>query len=347
MVAKVAAAARNLSPKQQVAIATASYELGEEVLAACADRGVAATLVRSDGPCLLPRNAGVVITVPENLYKLRSQIERRTFTPCLILLLDPYGLTFRSRSEGDGGGTRAANVSRFRASSLALGCQCMPVVLVEPAPAAFVPDVMHHALGVEALVYADGATIRTAITDDEVGSDLPSPGEPLSSAEEGMTPLDEPISVARHSRSKILLYVAPPVGRVSDLHDQLARIRSYPTVSLRELQRGGNCRLSITSYRDRGLLDQMAIELARRVALVNKQVIIAQDADEFYDSVGPRSALYAMTAANLTSLLVVLGPKALSTRDLEDMLHDIRRFRPDVLVPSFFDGVTVRERDAQ
>jgi len=133
-VKKIARAISNLYPSQCI-VACHSYELADRVVEECEAVGTKAVLLWSDhkAPSEFGRYSAVV-TVPENLHRLRSAVGQKAFLPCLLFLFDPNGTTFRGRSSEEGGGHRAGNISVFRAGCTAMGFQMLPVICVGVPP---------------------------------------------------------------------------------------------------------------------------------------------------------------------------------------------------------------------
>lgn len=334
---KLAGTIQNLQPAKCI-VACSSYELADQISDGCRDRGITARLLWSNDP--IPEgieNLSAIVTVPESLYRLRAAVATKRFVPTFLFLFDPAGMTFLGRSAEWGGGSRAGNVSTFRAACFAMGTQIPAVAFVSSVPAAFSSDSVCKSLGVEALVYADGRTIRTAFDPSshalaaETELQHPDPTPSAGSA------LDAPVTAARQAKSRILIHVCPKLSQAAELLSQLAALRGYPTVSLKPLLSVTGKRLLLSSAQDRRVLRDMAADLSKQVTLINKQVVIADDVDVFYDALSPRNAFFVMGNLSVPGLLTLPGPSGLSTRDIRDLCDDIKRIQPDFTSPSVYE----------
>jgi hypothetical protein len=334
---KLSRAIQNIQPAKCI-IACSSYELADQIDDECRDAGIAARLHWSNDT--LPRDIAdlsVIVTVPESLHRLRAAVAAKSFVPAFLFLFDPNGTTFRGRTAEWGGGNRAGNLSTFRAACLAMGVQIPPVVFVNSTPAAFSLDSICRSLGVEALVYADGCTLRTALYPD---ADAVAPAVEIQETpvEQPLTSqLDGPVTAARQAKSRVLLHVSPKLAQAADLLAQLAALRNYPTISLKPLLSKAEKRLLLSSGSDRRVLRDIADNLTKQVMLINKQVVIGEDADLFYDALSPRNALFVMGHLAASSLLTLPGPSGLSGKDIRDLCTDIKRIQPDFTAPSLYE----------
>jgi hypothetical protein len=266
---KIARAIRNVVPTQLI-VACHSYELAGRVCDECNELTISALLLWSDQkPPATYESYSVVITVPENLHRLRSAVKDKSFCPSFLFLFDPNGTTFRGRSAQDGGGHRAANISIFRGACLALGCPVLPIICVSVSPAAFSLDSICQSTGVEALIYADGATLRTAITTES--SQNESCERVNHSISASSTPLDSPVTAARRARCRLLIHIAPKISVGIRLLAELAAHRNYPIFSLASFSNQSGRRLLISSSADRGLLRELANQLNQQICLINNR----------------------------------------------------------------------------
>lgn len=335
-VKKIARAIRNLVPTQCIVVCH-SYDLADQIAEESGAVGTNALLLWNCDK--LPKCIGdfsAIITVPENLYRLREAVANKVFNPPILFLFDPNGTTFRGRAPEEGGGKRAGNISNFRAACLAKGCQILTVVCVSSTPAAFSLDATCHSLGVEALVYADGSTLRTELSHEpsvtveveQVSTEADSPN---------ISPLDAPVTSARRAKSRVLIHVAGQAS-AANLLDQLATLRGYPTLSLVSFCNNPGPRSDLFPVVDREALREVVDELARKVSLINKQVVVLQGAEEFYSHFGPDSALYVIGSANTPSLLTIPGPRGLSAEQIHDVCRDVQRVHPDYVLPSLYES---------
>src|SRR5665213_717352 len=157
-VRKIAGAIRNLRPAQSVVVCH-SYELADRIVEECIDLTLKPLFLWGSEP--LPRalsTFAAVVTVPENLQRIGHAVIEKKFSPKMLFLLDPNGITFRGFHVGGERHRRAGNIVRFRSICLAEGLKCLTVVCVGCSPAAFGLESLCETIGVESLIYADGGT---------------------------------------------------------------------------------------------------------------------------------------------------------------------------------------------
>lgn len=185
-------------------------------------------------------------------------------------------------------------------------------------------------------MYADGGTLRTELRVDFVAGDGVGVEQTLVDAP-AVSPLDEPVTIARQAKARVLLYVTSRASAGAALLTELATLRGYPVLQLRSVCNKRDRQLVLSSFVDRGVLAGVADELTRQVTLMNKQVVVLADVQDFYEHFGLRNALFVIGSMTAPSLLALPGPDGLSGKDIRDLCYEIQRVQPKYHAPSLYE----------
>jgi hypothetical protein len=321
------------SQPDRVVVACSTYDLCEQIGDECSRKGLTtAVWGRDERFSSRMLETAAVITVPEKLYRLRKQVRDRTYRPRLLFLVDPDAMTLRRSQFGEFDGVRAEAVSIFRATALAARCMVIPIVWTSLAPAAISGDQLARFLSVEAIVYVDGRTIRTAGVAGETQQ---------TAAQEGpnVGALERNLALLRQQSVAVLLVTGQPIATRAAIVELLVAKRHFPQVRLCPLiaqQRSARAQDGPEESVRRSVLES-------QLRKINKRVVALADLDEFMQRIGWRQALRVISSNVVRTLLVGAMPGWLADEDVREfmltlgathgqasrMLFDLAQLRPE------------------
>src|SRR5689334_18369171 len=153
---------RNALPNRTL-VACHSYEFASNLFERPSWNGAQrCALLRENRGAAGVSKAPILVTVIEKLYSLRKLARDRQYLPSLLHLVDPHGISIRTADTGEFCGARAQAISRFRAACLAAGHQVAPMLWTTAPCGAFSRESLCELMGVEAFIYLDGSTLRSA-----------------------------------------------------------------------------------------------------------------------------------------------------------------------------------------
>ena len=293
-----------------VVLVPSSYDALDVLAEAFTREGVDFWTIRRDGRDGAGKaTAKIQVAVPERLYLVGKHVESADFQPTYIHVVDP---TWHLRSEfGNPYGSiscRGDNVARFKAGCEAKGVAPYAIFWTCEPPASILSSALCKMMGVDALCYGDGKSVRTA-------SFCKRPLVCNAPVREVSHWLEDHIHGAFVRRPALLLVLK--THRMDPSHEvgELARIHGYPCVD------AGNC--LVTSGIDRsdapfGEHDLAAFgeAVADAVRRKNRQVTVLLGLGNLWDRIGEDHVIRLLADAARHSVLVIAVSSDSSRRSL-------------------------------
>lgn len=217
-------AIRNAQPSACIVIPH-SYALGDEVREQLTKWGILCwSARRGNAKGNGDPGSSVHICIPEKLYMLQTQLESGLH-PLIFHVVDPHGLmespSLKYRGEFQ---ARAQNVSQLKAFCEALGISPYVIVWTHQACDSRFQSDLCKLMGVDAWIYADGRTLRTASFAPETGSG--------TAVDQKHHWLDPYVHQAHANGSGIVLVHGGGDGRPGTAIADLAQCHGYPVINL-------------------------------------------------------------------------------------------------------------------
>lgn len=276
---------------------------------------------------LKPPNSRVLLTVPEKLYQLRRTARQRAYLPDLLFLVDPNGITIRRSSCEEFQGSRAQVVSKFRSACLAINHQTTPILWTSAPCGAFVHDRLCELMGVEAFLYLDGGTLRTASMNGLASSE--------EAGKRGHHTLDNDLTVAGAQGRRLLLVVGSTATQNENLVRQLGETRGYPILDAASVI--SQVRAEPSRIKDARFVSVLRSAITRELRRVNKRVVVLLGVADAVRRCGVHNTLWALSDNEVRTLLVVPSPLSWSTAEAMKAIEEIRATAPAVPLPAIVE----------
>lgn len=326
LVRHLAWAAVNMHPDHCI-IACHSYDFAERVFDACQERGVEVLFVDRDiRPTNRVAEASILVTVPERLYHLRSFVRDGTLRPKMVFLIDPDGAMFTHSVWEGQDVVRSSAICDFRAACLATGLQVPPILWTCVPADAFYAEAVCQNLGVEALVYLDGGTLRTAALGEQLAA--------VEVADERLQShwLDAAIVAARQKSSHLLLVADGSNASNEECLRALAKLRNYPVLQFSTSVPDGfrNPAVFVASGITSG---ELRDRIDERLRMMNKLIVQVADGEVLFRAMSEKMALYCLAKNSVGTLLVAAAPNGWGAEQLGELFQALQRIDVDFKLP--------------
>ena len=323
----VSFAVSNCLPAQSVVVPF-SYDLSSEIADRISeDRGVDIWMAtRNSRKGEGPLGATVQIAIPEKLFLIEKRIREGLWKAEFIHVVDPSGrldaTRVQSRNEVRSRGT---NIARHKAVCEANGRSPYVIYWTCGNCGSFTHLHLCGLMGVDAWLYADGKTVRTAAFRGIV------PGESGSRRKRSHW-LDEWVHKAFVSGCGVVVVCRGTKESAESPIRELADLRGYPVVSIAKLV--GRVGVPRNEY-----LEQDVLKVFRKsVWESNRQVTILTDADFVWRALGEETTLRLLLRQRGLTTVVVGAPSDRTKKVVSAAAARLLRKRITDFEPVIVDG---------